>query len=173
MVRDDLQEIPDAALSEGFRFRPIHLDEGPLWTLIEREAEPYLEVSNRWFADNFLFNPSAVPHRCFFVVDANGVVAGTSSAWYNLSYQNKQWGQVHWVAIRPAYQRRGLARAALSETLRRLARWHHRALLFTQSKRVPAIRLYLEYGFEPVLETESNRTAWADYERRARELARS
>lgn len=59
--------------------------------------------------------------------------------------------RVHWVAIRPAYQGRGLARPLLfdiGQTLRELG--HTRATLTTSHQRALAIALYRKIGFEIV-----------------------
>jgi GNAT superfamily N-acetyltransferase len=96
------------------------------------------------------------------VTGPRGVAVGTLSAWSDTQYLGEPWGQVHWVAIRPAYQRKGLARAALAYTLQQLAQWHERAYLGTQSLRLPAIRLYLEMGFVPDLRHLGAPEAWAN-----------
>ena len=44
--------------------------------------------------------------------------------------------------------------------MERLAQWHERALLETHSKRVRAIKLYLDFGFEPDMQTEADAVAW-------------
>ena len=67
---------------------------------------------------------------------------------------------VHWVAVRPAYQGRGLGKAMLSFTLNQLAQWHDRAFLGTQTKRLAAIWLYLSFGFVPDLEQPGAIEAW-------------
>src|SRR5947209_7785691 len=66
----------------------------------------------------------------------------------------------HWVAVRPEYQGRGLAKAALSYALTRLAEWHERAWLATSTARPVAIKLYQSFGFRPDLEPPSARAAW-------------
>jgi GNAT superfamily N-acetyltransferase len=64
------------------------------------------------------------------------------------------------VAVRPAFQGRGLGRAALSHALNRLARWHERAYLDTSTARLPAIKMYLDFGFVPDLGPPGARDAW-------------
>jgi GNAT superfamily N-acetyltransferase len=88
------------------------------------------------------------------------VAVATISAWYDRHFKGEEWGRVHWVATRRAYQRRGLMRAGLSHTLRTLAQWHERAMLTTQTARLPAIKLYLDFGFVPDLSTDQDCAAW-------------
>jgi GNAT superfamily N-acetyltransferase len=160
MIRTTLDDISQVPFPEGFRMRAMRLDEAGLWTDIQRDAEPYFQVQPHWFEQQFGGDLDAVPCRCFLIVNARGVAVGTVSAWYKDDYHGDRWGQVHWLAVRPAYQRLGLARAAMSFCLTQLARWHDRAFLGTQTARIGAIRLYLEMGFRPDLEHPGAREAW-------------
>lgn len=160
MVRESLDDIPEAPFPDGFSIRAMRPDEAGLWVDIQRDAEPYYEVQPDWFEDQFGSNLAAVGWRCFLIVNARGVAVGTISAWANHDYHGETWGQVHWLAVRPAYQRLGLARAAMAFCLTQLARWHDRAFLGTQSERIGAIRLYLDMGFRPDLDHPGARQAW-------------
>ena len=51
--------------------------------------------------------------------------------------------------MRPAYQGRGLGKAALAFALERLSHWHERAFLDTSTARLPALKMYLDFGFAP------------------------
>ncbi len=160
MIRPTLDEIPQMPFPDGYGIRPMRLDEAGLWVDIQRDAEPYFDVQPEWFEQQFGSDLAAVPCRCYLVVNAKGVAVGTVSAWYKDDYHGETWGQVHWLAVRPAYQRLGLARAALAYCLSQLARWHDRAFLGTQSARIGAVRLYLEMGFVPDLDHPGAREAW-------------
>ena len=87
------------------------------------------------------------------------ISVGTISAWY-YTYRKREYGLIQWVAVRPAWQRRGLGKAGLVFALERLSQWHEMALLGTQSRRLPAIRLYLDYGFLPDLEEDNAAQRW-------------
>ena len=65
------------------------------------------------------------------------------------------------MAILPPWQGQGLARPLLSAVCTRLASLgHRRALLRTSTARIPAINLYLHFGFQPVITTPADRDAW-------------
>lgn len=160
MIRRDLTDIPDVPFPEGYGIRPMQPDEGGLWADIWRDAEPYFAIEDGLFERVFGSNLPAIGWRCYLVTGPRGVAVGTISAWIREDAQGESWGQVHWVAIRPAYRRLGLARAALAYTLHQLARWHTRAYLGTQSYRLGAIRLYLDLGFEPDLGYPGAREVW-------------
>jgi len=74
-------------------------------------------------------------------------------------------GRVHWVAIDPEHQGRGLSKPLLSTVCNTLAAMgHDEAYLVTSSGRVAAIRLYLHFGFVPVTDAPEAAVAWAALE---------
>lgn len=160
MIRPHMNDVPQFAFPDGFSIRPMRAGESALWTDIERDAEPYHRISDELFAWTFGNDLAATAWRCFFIIDSRGVAAGTLSAWYDRNFKGGDWGRIHWVAVRPAYQRRGLARAAMTFAMKRLAGWHARAMLTTESGRLGAIRLYLDFGFIPDLDAPGAREAW-------------
>ena len=69
--------------------------------------------------------------------------------------------RVHWVAIVPDHQGKGLAKPLLTAICNRLVEiGHDRAYLTTNTVRLPAINLYLAYGFEPEIDTDEDRRVW-------------
>ncbi|NLX41966.1 MAG: GNAT family N-acetyltransferase, partial [Chloroflexi bacterium] len=152
MVRPTLEGIPEVPFPEGYGIRPIHQDEGGLWVDILRDAEPVFTLQDGLFERTFAANLPATAWRCYLITSPRNTAVGTVSAWSSNRYHGEAWGQVHWVATRPAFQRLGLARAGLAYTLQQLARWHTRAFLETHAFRQGAIRLYLDMGFEPDLD---------------------
>lgn len=162
MIRPDLEGIPRVAFPKGFGIRPMRLDEGAVWLDIQRDAEPYFPIPDDLFVREFCRDPQATQWRSFLVVDGKGVAVGTVSAWYNPDYRGRDYGQIHWIAIRPAYQGLGLGKAALAFALQELAKRHERCYLGTQSRRLPAIRMYLNFGFLPDLETPGAVAGWCE-----------
>jgi len=47
--------------------------------------------------------------------------------------------------------------------LKTLARWHDKAYLDTDTRRVAAIALYLKFGFVPDLTPSNARKVWTDF----------
>ena len=160
MLRHDLRNIPHFPFPEGYAIRGLHASEGPLWTDIERDAEEYFVIGDDIFAKTFGGDPEAIPQRCYVITGPKGNGVGVISAWYDRDFKGQDWGRIHWVATRPAYQGKGLGKAGLSYALTQLARWHSRAYLDTQTARLPAIKLYLDFGFVPDLDQDNAREAW-------------
>ena len=162
MIRPHLDGIPHVAFPAGFGVRPMRLDEGGLWLDVQRDAEPYFPILDDLFVREFGRDLQATQWRSFLIVDGKGVAVGTVSAWYNRNYRGQDYGMIHWIAIRPAYQGLGLGKAALAYALHELAKRHQRCYLGTQSRRLPAIHMYLDFGFVPDLEAPGATAAWRE-----------
>lgn len=160
MVREHMRDIPQASFPGGFSIRPMGRGEAGLWIDIQRDAERLMEIKENLFEKEFGSDFAATRERCFFIINARGVATGTISAWYSADYKGQDYGRIHWVAIREAYQGKGLARPALSHAMNYLAGRHKRAWLATSSARIPAIKLYLDYGFVPEMGVPNAAEAW-------------
>jgi GNAT superfamily N-acetyltransferase len=160
MIRPHLRDIRRVRWPAGFSIRPMRRAEGPLWVDIHRDCDPFTHAADDLFEQQFGDAPTEIPRRCFLIVDARGVAVGTISAWFNRDFRGRDHGRIHWLAVRKAYQGLGLAKAAVSFALRRLARRHSRAYLTTETARLAAIRIYLDFGFRPDLKPRGARTAW-------------
>ena len=166
MVRPHLTGIPEFAFPAGYGLRPIAPGEGAGWAEIQRETERILPITDDTFEEQFGADAVAISKRCFFIVSDDGSLLGTISAWYRRDPDGEDYGRIHWFAIRPAYQGRGLARPALSYALQRLAAWHQRAWLTSSSSRLPALKLYLDYGFTPDWSQPRASEAWRQVQSR-------
>jgi len=162
MIRTHLRDIPQVPFPEGFSIRPMRPGEGGLWEDIWRDAQEYAPFGVGLYESEFSADPQATGYRSYMIVDAKDVAVGTISAWYHRNYHGQEVGVIHWVAVRPAYQGRGMGRAAMSYALNQLARWHTCAMLNTQTKRLAAIKVYLDFGFRPDLEHEGALEAWRE-----------
>ena len=161
MVRDHLDHLPDWPFPKGFGMRPIQPGEEAVWIDIQKDAEPYFDTADDLFDREFGYDPQAAWERVFLVTNPDGNAVGTMGAWYNGSFRGENYGRIHWVSIRRAFQGLGLAKASLAGALRVLARHHPKAYLSTQTKRLPAIAIYLDAGFLPDITTRTDRIAWA------------
>lgn len=162
MIRPHLRDIPQVPFPEGFGIRAMRTDEGALWTDIERDAEPYFPIEDEAFHSEFGNYLQTTQWRSFIVTNAKGAGVGVVSAWFSWDFKNQDYGMIHWIAIRQAYQGLGLGKAALAFALNQLSQWHARAFLGTQTKRIPAIKLYLDFGFAPDLDPPGAREVWRE-----------
>ena len=162
MIRPHLRDVPHVPMPAGFRVRGMREADIPVWTMIEREAEPFLAIGDDLFLKEFGWDLPEIGDRCYLIETDDGDPAATISAWYDrVDGGGPTPGRIHWVATRPSYQRRGLARAGVSYALSRLAEWHDHALLGTSTGRLGAIALYLDFGFVPAMTAPRSEETWA------------
>jgi ribosomal protein S18 acetylase RimI-like enzyme len=150
MVREHMHEIPQLPLPAPYRFRTYRDGDEATWLSVQRAAEPIIPMPDDFFQRQFGAHLDALPGRMFFVEDAEGRVAGTITAWWEHDRQDANGrGRIHWVAVHPDYQRRGLAKPMMTHAMNRLAQEYRRAMLGTSSSRVWAVKVYLDFGFRP------------------------
>jgi GNAT superfamily N-acetyltransferase len=162
MVRPHLRDLPTDELPPGFSMRPFGPGDEVAWTDIIRASETFFEVKDTLFAEQFGADLAGAARRVWFVEDEGaGLPVATTAAWYG-DGETAAWGRVHWVAVLPEYQARGLGRGMMAHTLATLAGLgHERAYLKTSTGRTAALKLYLRCGFVPDLTADDGaEEAW-------------
>jgi ribosomal protein S18 acetylase RimI-like enzyme len=162
MFRPHLEDIPQAELPSGFSLRRFRDGDRSNWARIETAVGEFssVEDAEAGFDREFGAHISEMPRRSL-VLEADGAGAiGTTTAWWG-GFRGETIGMIHWVAIDPAYQGRGLSKPLLSAAMELLATLHTSAFLGTQTWSWRAIGLYQSYGFQRVIETEEHRRGWA------------
>lgn len=150
MLSDHTTPLPDAPLPRGFQITPLTGPQGVTsWVDIWREAHPGLAVDSQRFHRAFGEDADLIGRRVTLLLAPNGLAVGTGAAWFGeLSPGSGRIGRLHWLAIRPSAQGRGLGAALLAFLVRRLRDTHERSYLVTQSDRQAAIRLYHRFGYD-------------------------
>ena len=137
-------------LPEGYSIRTYQPGDEDAWAAIlcavgeqTSLAEARAEFTRRYLADPALTN------RIFFAVDAAGTAVGTAIAWEH-DPRSPGVRALHWVAVRPEHQGKGLGRA-LCQTAMTLFRREDNSkpvYLHTQPWSWKAILLYISLGFK-------------------------
>ena len=163
MVRDTLDGLPKALLPAGYALRSYRAGDRGAWLRIHTLAEHDRPVDADIYEQQFDADDSVRGGRPFFLLDDAGLEIGTASAWYGDEARGKDWGRVHWVAIVPQHQGKGLAKPLLSFVCEKLIEHgHHNAYLGTWDVKIPAINLYLLYGFMPEILNSQDQAVWDD-----------
>ena len=162
MLRADLANIAAYSLPRPFTFRWYHRGDEETWLRIWTLADAERHAAGPdTFARDFGSDEELLSKRQLYICDAHGLPIGTASAWFRANYHGKDYGLVHWVAIVPEFQGKGLSKPLISKVLIRLAGLgHERSMLVTQDYRTPAIKLYLKFGFLPELGNDDERAKW-------------
>jgi GNAT superfamily N-acetyltransferase len=163
MVRETLDDIPEFALPPGHSFRLYTEGDEKTFDDVWLDADALGQAEPGLFEKEFRANIGAVPERMYFVVGPDGTAIATATAWFNDDFEGARWGVVHWVAVRRAYQGRGLSKPLISRVLSRMKELgHDKAYLITQTARLPAISLYMKFGFEPFIKKAEDAGNWKE-----------
>lgn len=147
MERGDLENLPRFPLPTGFSLRPYRPGDRETWLAVWRDGETRSSIASEVHLREFGSDEAELARRQLFLCQGDEAV-GTISAWLNPDYKDGSYGRIHWVAIRPAWQGKGLAKPMLAAALHRLKELGHaKAYLVTQSYRPVAIKLYESVGF--------------------------
>ena len=95
--------------------------------------------------------------RGLFVFHESGACVGIATAWFE-----GKLGRVHWVAVAPSHQKRGIATALVTRVIEDCFRLHGPGTISLHSgtPNHNAIRIYRRLGFQPYLRNQSDIEAW-------------
>ncbi len=161
MIRNDLENIPEHTLPEGYLFRFFEKGDEQTWARIETLVDEFdsEEAALERFSAEFGEHLEEMTKRCLFIENEKGEAIATTTAWYG-DLRGKIEGRIHWVGVIPEYQGRGLAKPLLSEAMNILKHHHETAYLTSQTTSYQAINMYLNYGFEPYVIEPTCDEAW-------------
>jgi len=160
MIRENLDDIPDFGVPAGYTIRWFRPGDEKSWRNIHLLADKYTNVTPDLFEREFGSNARLLAERQCFLLDRKNSPIGTASAWFDNPSEPSS-GRIHWVAIIPAEQGKGLAKPLLTTACKRFkALDYQRAHLTTQTVRISAINLYLKFGFAPAIDSERERKIW-------------
>jgi GNAT superfamily N-acetyltransferase len=161
MMRPDLEGLPAFPTPAGWSLRWYQPGDAVHWTRIHLAAEREHIITPALFCEQFGDDDRLLAARQCYLVNAAGEAVGTATAWFDDAFQGGRWGRVHWVALLPECQGRGLAKPLLAAVCRRLRELRHdRAFLRTTPSRLVAINLYLRFGFLPLPRNADEARVW-------------
>lgn len=163
MKREDLQDIPEFSLPANFHFDFFQKGEEADWVRVETAAGEFSneKEARRRFNREFGSRLDEFSKRCLFLKNEKQQIIGTITAWYGKPAENtEKIGRIHWVSILPNYQGLGLAKPMLTAGLKVLANYHTAAYLTSGTINYRAINMYLQYGFQPVIQDDKDIEAW-------------
>lgn len=153
MRHPDLSKVPELILPDGFEI--VTHKEG-----YEKEWENIIESSFGYHFDfDFLINAGDyAPEKVLYLIKDNEFIA-TTSAVEHQDFKGEGWFRM--VGVRKDAQGIGAGKKISLAALNSLkARGYKSAVLSTDDFRIPAIKLYLSVGFEPVIIDETHMERW-------------
>ncbi len=154
MVNDNLgstelfvEQSRDIATREYCQFRSFEAGMDSAWLSIQDRSDHYNVFPPGTFEKEFGNNESDLAKRMLFL-EIGGELIATASAWYPHGDWSSEYGRVHWVAVVPEFQGRGLSKVLLTQVLTAMSELGYtKSYLTTGSVRMPAIRLYEKFNF--------------------------
>jgi GNAT superfamily N-acetyltransferase len=160
LARPDLDGLPECPLPPGFSLRWFQSGDAAHWLRIHHDADPFNEIRPELFTRQFQSDFKRLSNCQCYLQDDVGRVVGTGTAWSEERPEGS-WGRVYWLAILRQYQGRGLGKPLLKAVCNRLLELgHKRAFVATSTGRLPAVGLYLQFGFQPQAHTAEDRVIW-------------
>ena len=167
MTCGNLKDVPEFAIPAGFSLRWYKPGDESAWFGIQKQADRYNPITPEWFEGEFGFDREPLRQRQCYVLNDQGEATGTGTAWFDDDFEGARVGRIHWIAVVPEYQRRGLGKAIMTQLCQRLNEFGHtRSYLITSTGRIPAIKLYLRFGFQPLIRSVEDEAAWQEVEER-------
>ena len=109
MERPTLDGLPEHPLPPGFSVTWFRPGDEKKWLDIHCQAEEHVEISPKLFACEFGSDWEVLSRRQCYLLDDASQPIGTATAWFDDDYYGERYGRLHWVAVVPEYQGRGLA----------------------------------------------------------------
>ena len=90
--------------------------------------------------------------KMIFVLDADNNLAGTGSIWDGNMF-GKGYQRLHWIAVSPQYQGKGIAKAIVSKLLDIYNSLGYSGYIYltSQTWSYKALNIYMEFGFSPYM----------------------
>lgn len=141
-------------MPDGFFFHYFtDIEDMKSWCEIETSVLEFSSESEakEYFAKAYLPYEKELKNRCVFIADKNGLAIATATAWYADSELGHQ-ASLHWVSVRPEYQRLGFGKAVVQKALQdfHVLEPNSAVWLHTQTWSHVAVRLYYKLGFRMV-----------------------
>lgn len=154
MRQPDIAHLPSLALPEGFS----------LHSHIEGQEKNWEELIEKAFGSHFSFNDFIVngggykPEYVLYIAK-DGVDIATATAVEKDIFPGEGWFRM--IGTSPEARGLGAGKLVCLAALHSLAaRGYKSVVLSTDDERIPAIKLYLSLGFEPIFTHESHEERW-------------
>lgn len=155
MRNNDITDLPPLSLPKGGMSLRTHIEgEEEKWErLIEKAFETHYSF------DQCIKNGGDYAAEHVLYLNKDGVDIATATAVEKESFPSEGWFRM--IGTIPEARGLGAGRLICLAALHSLAaRGYKTAVLSTDDERIPAIKLYLSLGFEPIFTHESHKERW-------------
>jgi GNAT superfamily N-acetyltransferase len=150
MRRNPGLSLPVHPLPEGYSFKLYEPGNEKDWAQIENSVNEFgsYEEALEYFTEEFIPYKAELMRRCIFVKSPDGELVGNAMAWWDYAGQRRH-PLVHWVAVKPNQQGKGLGKALTAEVLRLMTVTDGDGIFYlkTQTSSHKAVGIYEWAGF--------------------------
>lgn len=149
-----LRELPitNYTLPEDYSFEFYQEGDEIEWAAIETAVSEFEDVAQAldYFRIKFAPYSNELKQRMLFVTNSSGEKIGTCSAWWKELPNGNRYPLIHWLAVKPDYQGKGIAKALMNRTINLLQNLETTSSIYlhTQTWSYVAIGLYQKLGFD-------------------------
>lgn len=140
--------ITPKTLAKGYKLVYYQAGDENAWCEIETSVGEFDKVADAqtYFQKTFAPYPEELAHRMAFIEDDNDQKIATCTAWWGKNNEPL----LHWLAVKPEAQQKGLARFLAATITQLLTDLNPEKAIFlhTQTWSYPAIFLYEKLGYE-------------------------
>ncbi len=144
-----LPDIP--SLPDGYAYRLYTPGNEADWCAVEVSVKEFDHESKakECFKRTFLPHEPELLRRMVFVADSNGRIVANATAWWGSDESLGTFARLHWVAVMPDFQGKGLGRAVVAKALALFPEVGPKGdiWLTTQTWSHIAVGLYASIGF--------------------------
>lgn len=158
-----LHTTPEVVLPPEYRLRQLEERDLEAWSALMKEGG-----FGEWNRDRLTAHRRGVIPGGFFVIEhvPSGTLVATANANHLPQPRHPEGGELSFVVASPAHAGKGLGRAVTAAVVRRfLQAGYRRIYLKTDDHRLPAIKVYLQVGFEPLHFADDMPGRWAAVEK--------
>ena len=151
-------DLGEPRFEPPYTVRAFQPGDATTWHRIQESTGIYGSLQEDLFAREFGREPPG--RRQLFLLHGK-VPVGTGTAWHGPPRRADHWGRLHWMAIDPKHQRRGLATNLVRQLFKVFReRGCTGVYLTTGAENRPALALYRRLGLHPWIRSAEESRFW-------------
>lgn len=165
MTRENGDDFPSYPLPDGYHFAVFTPQDEENWVQLQTVVTHVDSAiqGKQIFRKEFLMAGEEIPceecpgyaetvRRTVLVKDDMGTLVGAATLWTGVTFGDT-WQRVHWVAVHPDHQGKGIAKCMLARMLELYKELECDTPIYltTQTKTYRAVRIYAQMGFTPYM----------------------
>ena len=174
MTCQDPTGYPRCPLPAGYTVRVYEPGMEKDWAALQVSVEHMdsAEQALQRFSEELAPDPETLKNRAAFIYSPDGRLAASALLWYG-NHFGRRLARIHWVAVSPEEQGKGLCKAMMTILMDMYHRFNLTGGLYltSQTWSYKALNIYRQFGFKPYIGPQLSgwKPSTDDYEQETRE----